>query len=30
VRHVFPVFVSYLVLILVGIVVYTIIGATHN
>jgi hypothetical protein len=30
VRHVFAVFVVYLVVIFVGIVVYTIVGVTHN
>jgi hypothetical protein len=30
VRHVFPVFATYVALILLGIVVYTIVGLTHN
>jgi len=30
VRHVFPVFVVYALVIFAGIVIYTVIGATHN
>ena len=30
VRHVFPVFVAYVLLILAGITLWTLVGATHN